>query len=225
MFSQFSTFHLIILQIVGSVEDVEPKNGLGTPRSCQETKRRKADITYGIDDIPPWYLCIFMALQVRWLRPFTSTFSFVRRLIHRYLKTLCNRSGYLAFIKNWNRSSSSFPLLSCEIRNIGQETVINATPFRHNIMGYILVSTSWNIINKNILKYVRILLSVKLTLSSFQHYLTMIGAIVSIPFILTPALCMKDDDPARSHIICTMIFVTGIVTWVQSTFGCRYWYS
>ena len=57
---------------------------------------------------------------------------------------------------------------------------------------------------------------------AIQHYLTMIGSIVSIPFILTPALCMADDDPARSHIICTMIFVTGLVTWVQATFGCRY---
>lgn len=54
-----------------------------------------------------------------------------------------------------------------------------------------------------------------------QHYLTMIGAIVSIPFILTPALCMAEDDPARSHIISTMIFVTGLVTFVQTTVGCR----
>lgn len=36
---------------------------------------------------------------------------------------------------------------------------------------------------------------------ALQHYLTMIGAIVSIPFILTPALCMSDDDPARGHIV------------------------
>jgi xanthine/uracil permease len=50
----------------------------------------------------------------------------------------------------------------------------------------------------------------------------MIGSIMTIPFILTPALCMHYDDPAKSHIICTMIFVTGIVTWVQATFGCRY---
>lgn len=49
----------------------------------------------------------------------------------------------------------------------------------------------------------------------------MIGAIVSIPFILTPALCMKEDDPAKGYIISTMIFVTGIVTFIQVTFGCR----
>lgn len=86
-----------------------------SPREENFTNK-KSDITYGIDDIPPWYLCLFMALQ---------------------------------------------------------------------------------------------------------HYLTMIGAIVSIPFILTPALCMAEDDPARSHIISTMILVTGIVTFIQATFGCR----
>ncbi|XP_076233301.1 solute carrier family 23 member 1 [Calliopsis andreniformis] len=80
------------------------------------TKKRNTDLTYGIDDVPPWYLCLFMALQ---------------------------------------------------------------------------------------------------------HYLTMIGAIVSIPFILTPALCMAEDDPARSYIISTMIFVTGLVTLVQTIIGCR----
>lgn len=56
---------------------------------------------------------------------------------------------------------------------------------------------------------------------AIQHYLTMIGAIVAIPFILTPALCMEDENPARGTIISTMIFVTGIVTIFQATFGCR----
>ena len=56
---------------------------------------------------------------------------------------------------------------------------------------------------------------------AFQHYLTMIGAIVSIPFILTPALCMDDEDPNRGTIISTMIFVTGIVTYFQVTWGAR----
>ncbi|XP_054284348.1 solute carrier family 23 member 1 isoform X2 [Macrosteles quadrilineatus] len=91
-------------------------NGHSKMQQNIEEEKYECEITYGIDDVPPWYLCIFMALQ---------------------------------------------------------------------------------------------------------HYLTMIGAIVSIPFILTPALCMKEDDPARGHIISTMIFVTGLVTWFQVTFGCR----
>ncbi|XP_075973954.1 solute carrier family 23 member 2 [Anticarsia gemmatalis] len=82
----------------------------------EQENERKGNVTYGIDDVPPWYLCIFMALQ---------------------------------------------------------------------------------------------------------HYLTMIGAIVAIPFILCPALCMAETDPDRSNIISTMIFVTGLVTWLQTTFGCR----
>lgn len=57
---------------------------------------------------------------------------------------------------------------------------------------------------------------------ALQHYLTMIGAIVAIPFILTPALCMADDDPARTAIISTMLLVTGLVTLIQTIFGCRY---
>ncbi|KAL4714910.1 hypothetical protein ACJJTC_014281 [Scirpophaga incertulas] len=56
---------------------------------------------------------------------------------------------------------------------------------------------------------------------ALQHYLTMIGAIVAIPFILCPALCMQETDPDRSNIISTMIFVTGLITWLQATFGCR----
>ncbi|KAL9893590.1 solute carrier family 23 member 1 isoform 1-T1 [Glossina fuscipes fuscipes] len=58
-------------------------------------------------------------------------------------------------------------------------------------------------------------------LLAFQHYLTMIGAIVSIPFILTPALCMSDEDPNRGLIISTMVFITGIVTYFQATWGVR----
>lgn len=57
---------------------------------------------------------------------------------------------------------------------------------------------------------------------ALQHYMTMIGAIVAIPFILTPALCMADDDPARTAIISTMLLVTGLVTLIQTIFGCRY---
>jgi nucleobase transporter 1/2 len=54
-----------------------------------------------------------------------------------------------------------------------------------------------------------------------QHYLTMMGATVALPFLLCPALCMEDADPARGYIISTIFFTCGIVTLLQTTFGCR----
>jgi nucleobase transporter 1/2 len=54
-----------------------------------------------------------------------------------------------------------------------------------------------------------------------QHYLTMLGATLSIPFLLCPALCIEPTDPARGSIISTLFFVSGIATLLQSTFGCR----
>ena len=54
-----------------------------------------------------------------------------------------------------------------------------------------------------------------------QHFLTMIGGTLSIPFILCPALCIRDDDPAQGYIISTIFFVSGIVTFLQTTIGCR----
>ncbi|EFN83884.1 Solute carrier family 23 member 1 [Harpegnathos saltator] len=99
-----------------SFQNIDNPEFISTPQETMDKVNKTSGLTYGIDDIPPWYLCLFMALQ---------------------------------------------------------------------------------------------------------HYLTMIGAIVSIPFILTPALCMAEDDPSRSYIISTMIFVTGLVTLIQSTVGCR----
>ena len=49
----------------------------------------------------------------------------------------------------------------------------------------------------------------------------MFGSTVSIPFILCPALCVEEDDPARGYIISTIMFVSGIVTFLQATFGVR----
>jgi nucleobase transporter 1/2 len=49
----------------------------------------------------------------------------------------------------------------------------------------------------------------------------MIGATVACPFILTPALCMEDDDPNKANIINTLVFMSGIITILQSTVGTR----
>ena len=58
-------------------------------------------------------------------------------------------------------------------------------------------------------------------LMTFQHYLTMLGSTITIPFILCPALCIEPDDPARGYIISTIFFVSGVVTLLQVTFGIR----
>ena len=54
-----------------------------------------------------------------------------------------------------------------------------------------------------------------------QHYLTMFGATLTVPFLVCPAMCVEDSDPAKAYIIATMFFVSGIVTLLQSTFGVR----
>ncbi|CAG7826767.1 unnamed protein product [Allacma fusca] len=54
-----------------------------------------------------------------------------------------------------------------------------------------------------------------------QNYLEMIGATVACPFFLAPAICMADDDPDKANIISTLVFISGIITILQSTFGTR----
>ena len=51
----------------------------------------------------------------------------------------------------------------------------------------------------------------------------MIGGTVSIPVLICPALCIEPNDPARGYIISTLFFVSGIVTFLQTTFGVRYY--
>jgi len=51
----------------------------------------------------------------------------------------------------------------------------------------------------------------------------MIGGTVSIPFLICPALCIEETDPARGYIISTIFFVSGIVTMMQSTLGVRFY--
>ncbi|XP_069175102.1 solute carrier family 23 member 1 isoform X2 [Procambarus clarkii] len=54
-----------------------------------------------------------------------------------------------------------------------------------------------------------------------QHYLTMVGATITIPFILTPLMCIDDNDPVRGKIVSSIVFVSGLVTLLQATFGVR----
>ncbi|XP_063855234.1 solute carrier family 23 member 2-like isoform X4 [Scylla paramamosain] len=54
-----------------------------------------------------------------------------------------------------------------------------------------------------------------------QHFLMMVESTVSIPYLLTPVMCMVATDPARGAIASTIIFVSGVVTLLQTTFGVR----
>lgn len=55
----------------------------------------------------------------------------------------------------------------------------------------------------------------------FQHYLTMFGATIAVPLILSAQLCMSDDPVAVGSLINTIFFVSGIATLLQSFFGNR----
>ena len=54
-----------------------------------------------------------------------------------------------------------------------------------------------------------------------QQFLTMFGATFSYPLIMESHLSMTGDSVGVSHLISTVIFVSGISTLIQSTFGIR----
>jgi len=58
-------------------------------------------------------------------------------------------------------------------------------------------------------------------LLGLQQYMTMFGSTVSIPFLISPAMCISVEDPVRGNILSTIFFVSGIVTLLQSTLGVR----
>ena len=49
----------------------------------------------------------------------------------------------------------------------------------------------------------------------------MLNGSVAMPLMVTPLTCMADDDPARGYIIGATLFVSGITTLLQATFGTR----
>ncbi|CAG05576.1 unnamed protein product, partial [Tetraodon nigroviridis] len=58
-------------------------------------------------------------------------------------------------------------------------------------------------------------------LLGFQHYILAFGGIIAIPLILAEPLCIKDNNVAKSQLISTIFFVSGLCTLLQTTFGSR----
>ena len=59
------------------------------------------------------------------------------------------------------------------------------------------------------------------TLLGLQHYLTMVGAAISVPFVLSGSLCIQGNPLAISKLISSVLFCSGIITLVQATVGVR----
>ena len=61
--------------------------------------------------------------------------------------------------------------------------------------------------------------------SLFQHYLTMLGGTLAIPFIISGPMCFANNTLAISEVLSTIFFVSGLVTVLQATFGVRFVFS
>nr|XP_019934159.1 PREDICTED: solute carrier family 23 member 2-like [Paralichthys olivaceus] len=58
-------------------------------------------------------------------------------------------------------------------------------------------------------------------LLGFQHYILAFGGIIAIPLILAEPLCIKDNNIAKSQLISTIFFVSGLCTLLQTAIGTR----
>ncbi|ELU12246.1 hypothetical protein CAPTEDRAFT_174485 [Capitella teleta] len=58
-------------------------------------------------------------------------------------------------------------------------------------------------------------------LLAFQHYISMFIATLTVPILLAPAICMGDDNVGKSEITGTLFVASGIITLLQTCFGCR----
>ena len=55
----------------------------------------------------------------------------------------------------------------------------------------------------------------------FQHFLVAAGSTVTLTFILSSAMCFGNSFLALSEVLSTILFVSGIVTLLQSVVGIR----
>ncbi|CAL8376008.1 unnamed protein product [Arctogadus glacialis] len=58
-------------------------------------------------------------------------------------------------------------------------------------------------------------------LLGFQHYILAFGGIIAVPLILAEPLCIGDNNSAKSDLISTIFFVSGLCTLLQTSIGTR----
>ncbi|ELU07254.1 hypothetical protein CAPTEDRAFT_98109, partial [Capitella teleta] len=58
-------------------------------------------------------------------------------------------------------------------------------------------------------------------LFGYKHYLTMFGRIFALPLLMAPALCVGNNFLVTAELLGTMLFMSGLVTMLQSSIGIR----
>ncbi|KAM4554359.1 solute carrier family 23 member 2 [Fundulus diaphanus] len=58
-------------------------------------------------------------------------------------------------------------------------------------------------------------------LLGFQHYVLAFGGIIAVPLLLAEPLCITDNNVAKSQLISTIFFVSGLCTLLQTAVGTR----
>jgi hypothetical protein len=53
-----------MFQVSGLDENNVENGNVSTSKSKEDKQQDESDVKYGIDDVPSWYLCILMGLQV-----------------------------------------------------------------------------------------------------------------------------------------------------------------
>nr|XP_054764449.1 solute carrier family 23 member 1-like [Lytechinus pictus] len=56
---------------------------------------------------------------------------------------------------------------------------------------------------------------------AFQHFISMFGGCLTVPFVVGPALCMDGNIMLLSKLLATVCFLSGIQTFIMTTFGIR----
>ena len=55
----------------------------------------------------------------------------------------------------------------------------------------------------------------------FQHFIIMFGGTLTVPFIISQICCAGENNEMKAKLVSTIIFVSGIITFLQATLGVR----
>ena len=105
--------------------------------STDSVDARRNDMIYTIEDCPPWYLCVFLGLQVR------QTWNLTVTVLGMYWKRLPGISHLCFHLQRWKGTWQNFTL-----RIMNQEKTQNVPSFNLNSMRQFIFKSDMAISNK-----------------------------------------------------------------------------